>query len=260
MSESTSRRALLGAGMGALLTSIAAALGRPSSAQAANGDPVMAGRAAQASNTTSIQVSLLPTHSPYGAFAAVNFDGVGMAGVSRSGTGVFAESETGDGVAGFSTERSGVLGRTTGVETAGVLGQARLESSSGVEGINLATGTRGQLGTAGFGVVGTAPDEPGRIGVLAFGLDPAIALAVEGRATFSRSGKASLARGRSFIDVEAPGGLTAVSLVLAVPMVNRAGVYVQSVVPNVKTGVFRINLNKIASPSASTAIAWFIVN
>jgi hypothetical protein len=54
--------------------------------------------------------------------------------------------------------------------------------------------------------------------------------------------------------------LDAASLVLAVPMASRPGVFVQAVVPNPTAGTFRITLNKVASSSSSTPIAWFIVN
>ena len=94
----------------------------------------------------------------------------------------------------------------------------------------------------------------------AFALENAIALRVDGKATFSRSGRATVPRGRSAVDVLAPGGLDALSLVLAVPMMNRPGVFVQAVVPNPATGTFRINLNRVASSTSSTPVAWFIVN
>ena len=43
-------------------------------------------------------------------------------------------------------------------------------------------------------------------------------------------------------------------------MLNRAGVYVQSAVPNTTTGKVRIYLNKVASSTSSTPIAWFVIN
>ena len=72
--------------------------------------------------------------------------------------------------------------------------------------------------------------------------------------------KVSLPKGRSYVDVAAPGGLRPESLVLAVPTVSRLGVFVQAVTPNPATGQFRIYLNKVVSSSSSTPIARFIVN
>ena len=52
--------------------------------------------------------------------------------------------------------------------------------------------------------------------------------------------------------------LTAASLVLATLQQNRAGVFVQAAVPDVSRSSFTIHLNKAVS--ASTKVAWFVVN
>ena len=57
-----------------------------------------------------------------------------------------------------------------------------------------------------------------------------------------------------------PGDVDAGSLVLGNLLVNRPGVYVQSAVPNPATGTFKIYLNRVASSSSSTPVAWFVIN
>ena len=99
------------------------------------------------------------------------------------------------------------------------------------------------------------------VGVVATAGAAATALQVTGRARLNRSGRVSIAAGRTFVDVTVPGGLEFVPIAFANLLVNRPGVYVQSVVPNASTGKIRINLNKIASSSSSssTAVSWLVL-
>jgi hypothetical protein len=84
----------------------------------------------------------------------------------------------------------------------------------------------------------------------------AAALAVQGVATFTRSGVASLAAAGASIVVSVPGGLTANSHVLATLQTNVAGVAVRAVVPNPANGKMTIFLT--ASAPAATKVAWFV--
>ena len=140
------------------------------------------------------------------------------------------------------------------------MGETSARTAFGVAGTNLHTGTQGQLGTERNGVVGIAPIGAGFVGVRAYALEPATALQVDGRASFSRSGTVMVPAGRSYADVVVPDGLTAATFLVATPMVNRPGVHVQSAVPNLATGKVRIYLNRVASLSASTPIGWFAIN
>jgi hypothetical protein len=81
------------------------------------------------------------------------------------------------------------------------------------------------------------------------------ALEVVGKAKFSRSGKTYLLAGHSYKDVSI-AGVTSASYALATLQTNRAGVYVQSVVPT--TGKIRISLNK--KVTAKTYVAHFVIN
>lgn len=293
----TTRRTLLGAGLGALVAAVAGALGRPQAVRAANGDPLALGTANTASTTT----GLLSSEGTNAALSVVNtstggavhggsangpaflgfsqsgnaFDGqstsgngvrgvsdvgIGVQGRSNTEKGVYGYSNTGPGVYAYSGANHAIWGYADGASAFGLFGQAEKERGVGVVGQNLTSDTIGLLGAPKHGVEGRAPNAIGYVGVRASAPAAATALSVDGRAQFSRSGKASVPAGKSFVVVTVPGGLSSASLVLATPMINRIGVYVQSAVPNAATGQVRINLNKIASASASTPIAWIVLS
>lgn len=87
-----------------------------------------------------------------------------------------------------------------------------------------------------------------------------LALAVNGKASFSRSGRASVPAGKSYADITPVGGLGGVPKILATPQVKRAGVYVAAVRSNYPTaGKAGIYLNKVASTTKSTPVAWFVI-
>jgi len=282
----TTRRTLLGAGLGALVATIAASLGRPQSAKATDGDPVTIGYDVTTTIPTTLQnrvndnevivaKSVAVGGGGTGGGAAIHGDsesGRGVWGTTRSGNGVEGRSAThlgvygfansGDGVHGYSGSGDGVSGYAdaAGNGKAGLRGLANTDQSYGAFAENLIAGTKGSLGGPKAGVVGQAPDALGFVGVAATAGDAATALSVTGRAQFSRSGRASVPSGRSYVVVNVPGGLSGASLAVATPMLNRAGVYVQSAVPDPNSGQIRINLNKVASSSSSTPIAWFVIN
>jgi hypothetical protein len=215
----TTRRAVLGAGLGAAIATIASALGRPQAALGATGDPVIAGSTVAASGMT-LLVSTEPTDeglrvvnvSSGGAYSGDAEQGPTFLATNLAGNAFDGTSKTGIGAKGWSDSGVGVSGR----------------SNSG-------------------------------IGVEALGPGSATALSVQGRATFSRSGKALLPKGRTFVDVEVGGGLSPSSLVVATLMLNCVGVYVPSAVPNPAAGTVRIYVNKVASSASSTPIAWFVL-
>lgn len=284
--STTTRRTLLGAGLGALAATVATSMGRPQPASAADGDPVQVGQSRLARTPTVFQnqennndilvaKSVSTGTGGNGGGAAIHGDsdaGRGVWGTSQGGNGVEGRSDTrlgvygycnsGDGVHGYSGAGDGVSGYTdtAGTAKAGLRGLSNTEQSYGAFAENLVVGTKGSLGGPKAGVVGQAPNALGFIGVAATAPEAATALSVNGKAQFSRSGKASVGAGRSFVDVAVPGGLSSGSLVVATPMLNRPGVYVQSAVPNATTGNVRIYLNRVASSSFSTPVAWFVIN
>lgn len=252
----TTRRALLGAGIGALVASVAHALGRPGAATAADNDPVIAGQGTTATATTSISNSA--NNRP--VFVGQSVSGTGLAGSSSSGDGVRGLSESRMGVIGESTGNTGVFGHTDANGPIGaVVGETSQERGYGVFGFNLGSGTRASLAGPKSGVAVEVPNALGFVGVVATAGDAATALSVHGRARFTRSGRVSIAARRTFVDVAVPGGLEFTPLAFASLLVNRPGVWIQSVVPNPTTSRIRINLNKVASNSSSTAVSWLVL-
>lgn len=96
--------------------------------------------------------------------------------------------------------------------------------------------------------------------------DNGTALTVDGKARFSRSGRATVRAGRSSVDIyvgpgpEAPFyGLEGTPLCFANLMTYRAGVFVTTVRPNYPSnGTIRIYLNRTVS--ANSFVSWFILN
>jgi hypothetical protein len=123
----------------------------------------------------------------------------------------------------------------------------------GVEG----SGGVGVRGDGFYGIV-AAGQVGGGTGLLAWGGNGSgadVALDVRGKAKFSRSGRSTIAAGRSSLKVTRTG-VTFSSLVFAVLRSNRSGRYVRAVVPT--TGSFTIYLN--GTVSSSTYVVWFVVN
>ena len=122
---------------------------------------------------------------------------------------------------------------------------------TGVQGFGQSAGV---YGYGGIGVVGESATTSA--GVLAIGQSATdLALEVQGKVKFSRSGRATVGSGKSNIKVTL-AGVSSGSRVFAVLHSNRTGRWVQSVVP--VTGSFTIYLN--GTVSSSTYVAWFVLN
>jgi hypothetical protein len=104
-------------------------------------------------------------------------------------------------------------------------------------------GVRGDGGVGGIGVQAVASSATG------------IGLAVTGKVQFSRSGRETIAAGKSSFK-KTLAGVTSGSRVFAVLHSNRSGRYVRAVVPT--TGSFTIYLN--TTVTSSTYVAWFVLN
>jgi hypothetical protein len=151
---------------------------------------------------------------------------------TAAGTGVFGDATAGAGVRGWATTGDGVSAKaTTGVATRAVA-------------------------TGGIGVHGEATTGVGVKAVATTGT----ALDVGGRAVFSRSGRANVPPGAKRVDVTVPGGLDSNANVLATLQIRRAKVHVIAARPNYPSaGKVRIYLSDIASPTAATPLAWFVI-
>jgi hypothetical protein len=246
MSGSTaprSRRAFLAAAAGAAAATAASALDRPSIVLAGVDGDVVLGALNSATTTTTIEITANDSDvlhvsggSENAAIVGSNDDvGAGVRGEATTGAGVLGVSPSGSGVEGSTTMGNGVLGVSEA--GTGVLGHITL-SGSGVHGHSFAS--------AGVGVRASA--EAGR------------ALVVDGKATFSRSGRATIPAGADHVDVNltAKGGLGGTPLCFANLTTRRAGVHVEAVRPNTpSTGKLRIYLNR-AVPG-STFVAWLVL-
>ena len=112
-------------------------------------------------------------------------------------------------------------------------------------------GSIGVFGDGGFGVLGSTSAVDGA-GVFAEStIADAVALAVSGRAVFSRSGRATVNAGTKK-EVVNLAACTANTLVIAVLAQNRDGRYVRAAVP--EAGKFTIYLN--ANVGSNTKVSW----
>jgi hypothetical protein len=146
-----------------------------------------------------------------------------------------ASSNAGDGFWGYSSadEKSGVYGNTGSTTGYGVFGR--------------------NLANAGIAALG-APEAA----LWAAQIGAPLALRVEGKASFSRSGRVAVAAGKSYRDVSVPGQLSGTPLCFANLASYRAGVHVAAVRPNYpSSGKMRIYLNKaVTSP---IDVAWVVL-
>jgi hypothetical protein len=212
--------------------------------------------------------------------------GNGVAGTSTSGTGVLGQSTSGSGLVGSSSSNSGAVGTST--SSAGVFAwsvsapggtiDSTTLSHTGVYGFSPAgdhvtsigtgvwgdsddigvygSGTWGVNGYGAVGVEGDANSQPGSVGVWAYAPTTAqYALVVQGKASFSRSGRVSMSSGKSSKAVTL-AGTTATSKVFAVLATSESGRYVRAVVP--ASGKFTIYLNTTLTSSA--VVSWFVLD
>jgi hypothetical protein len=171
-----SRRALLAAGLGGLVATVASALGRPGVATAASGDPVILSSV----NLTSAGTTYIDNDANVNNVFVVNAQGSGgnaiagnssnangvvgtasgaangVVGGAASGHGVYGYTDTGDGVHGISTSHYGVYGTST--NQVGVYGES--------------TNHPGVVGTStnSIGVSGTSPNGTGVAGSSGIGV------------------------------------------------------------------------------------------
>ncbi len=173
---------------------------------------------------------------------------------------------------------AGTYGEAAGTNPTGVWGQGGNASSGSSTGV-YGEGDTGVWGFGGWGVFGASdatgtgvygfsgasvPAAPAHTGVFGYSdsgtgvyarAATGTALYVNGKAKFSRSGRATIGSGKSSLVVTL-AGVTTASLVFAVLYSNRSGRYVRAVAPT--TGKFTIYLN--AAVTSSTYVSWFVVN
>jgi hypothetical protein len=198
-----------------------------------------------------------------GTALSASADGPAVSATSSAADGIRGRGQL-DGVIGESAGgRAGVVGYSgagaapAGPLNTGVYGEATTDATArGVTGKSTAgQGVRGEA-TSGIGVQGAATTGIGLQAAATTG----VALAVSGRATFNRSGRATIPVNQSYVDQYVPGGLGANANVLALLQALRSGVYVAAVRTNFPApGKVRIYLNKVASTTVTTPVAWFVL-
>jgi hypothetical protein len=242
-SAPSTRRAFLAAAAGAAAATAASALDRPSITFAGVDGDVVLGAANTATTTTSITISANASNvftaqgiTEDAVIVGTNTDvGSGVRGQATTGSGVLGVSPSGSGVEGSSSGGNGVLGVSE--EGSGVVGHITL-SGNGVHGHSFAT--------AGVGVRASA--------------EAGIALVVDGKARFSRSGRVQILKGASTVDVDlsAKGGLGGTPLCFANLVTHWSGIHVEAVRANVPSaGRIRIYLNR-AVPGTTYA-TWLVL-
>lgn len=238
-----SRRVFLAAAAGAAAATAATALDPRAAVRAGVDGDVVLGALNTATTTTSLRIT------------ANSLDVLRVRGISENAAIVGANDDVGSGVRGEATTGSGVLGvapNGSGVEGSSTMGNGVLGSSE--EG----TGVFGTITLSGDAVHGHSFATAG-VGVRA-SAEAGTALVVDGKAEFSRSGRATIPAGADHIDVDLKpkGGLGGTPLCFANLQVRRSGVHVEAVRPNVPSfGKLRIYLNQ--SVSASTPVAWIVL-
>jgi len=261
-----SRRALLGAALGAAAAAVASALGRPAPVRAGTDGDVVLG----ATNTSGTTTVVRNTTTGVAAFKGKGTSGDGLEGESsgelKSGVYGHTSSSLSYGVYGAGPASYGYLGGSLhGENPVGVCGH--VDSTDAYAVVGEGPGTFGHLGALDRGAAGYSEHAYGVEGMSYDGVggqfstvDPTgTALAVDGRATFSRSGRITVAAGKSYADVTVAGGLVGTPLCFATVMSYRPGIYVRMVRPKYPTaGKLRIYLNK--APTAATYVAYFVIN
>jgi hypothetical protein len=286
VSAPRSRRTILAAAIGGVAALGAHALGRPATALATDGQPIIQGQTN--TGTLGTVVAVANATALQGVTDAPTGNNYGVRGRSKSTTGA--------GVVGQDTAvigtNYGVRGLVSSTTAIGVRGEGPFH---GVEGIatadDVGIGVKGQslrgaavLGTIGgsfeyFGKTGIHGDSDSGYGVTgrslhgtavqgrtddgvavhaSAGLDAAIALKVDGQARFSRSGKATVLAGHTTV-VVSPVHVTSSSFVVAtIQGAGASGIYVRNVSVSVANSRFTIRLSK--APSVNTIVGWFLLN
>ena len=187
----------------------------------------------------------------YIGVSATSGSGVALQAVSTSGIGVHASSFSGPGLIASSSSSYGAVIFATGTNPAvhaygsggGVHGHASSEEPETTAPNTGVQGTAEGTGTGGF-----------------FSSPSGNALRVQGKASFSRSGRVNVPAGRSYVDISVSGGLASSAAVVATLQMPRGTACVTSVRINYPSaGKARIYLNKVASTTATTPVGFFVL-
>jgi hypothetical protein len=229
LGTTATRRKVLTAALGAAGALAASAITGAAPVEAAfNGNVQLGHGTSDSDNDSADETRVVGTTDGMTALSAVQAgSGTALYGYSLTGRGVLAVgASSGNGLDARSTNGTGAIGASF--------------SGSGVYGYTGST---------------AAPPVSVPAGVVARAADTTrLALRVIGRAMFSLSGKAAVTAGHSTVTVTLAGVSTS-SLIIATPLTNRTGVFVQSVVP--AAGKFTVHLNKTVA--GTTYVAYMVL-
>jgi len=248
-----SRRALLTAAAGAA-GALAASAALPLTAMAHDAQDVQKEVDNATTATTTITNSGLASTALAGAATGDVNDtdvGYGVQGTSLFGWSVSAPDPL-DGFTPTNTNYTGVFGGAPTSGTNTVFGTG-VWGTSGDVGV-LGTGDTGVYGIGSIGVIGESVSAAAGVQAIAQSSTD-LALDVQGKVRFSRSGRSTIPTGKSSLKVTL-AGVSSGSRIFAVLHTNRPGRWVSAVVP--VTGSFTIYLN--TTVPGATYVAWFILN
>jgi hypothetical protein len=237
----TTRRAVITAGLGGAAALAAQALIRPAPVAAGSDGDVVLGEGNYAETMTSVEMG-------YGSGEPAAFMGVGS-----DTAGLFGSTDSTDtgGVIGYGEVGAGLLGvGTTGSVAIGDVGV-------------YATGGVGILGdaytgdTAIYGFVGPTDPPPPQadVAIHARAAGSGVALRVDGKVQMNRSGRISVAAGKTSI-AKSISGVTTSSIVIAVLQTVESGTWVRAAVP--AAGKITVYFNR-ALPTSSV-VGYMILN
>jgi hypothetical protein len=233
----------LAAAAGVAAATAATALDRPATVLAGVDGDVVLGAPNTATTTTSIQI----TANASDVFAA--------SGISENAVILGTNGDVGSGVKGVATTGSGVLG----VAPNGIGVEGSTQDGVAIMGVSEnGTGVFGHITLSGDAVHGHSFANAG-VGVRA-SAEAGVALVVDGKARFSRSGRATIPTGANHVDVDlrANDGLAGLPMAFANLYTHRPGIHVEAVRPNQPSaGRMRIYLNR-AVPGP-TLVVWLVL-
>jgi hypothetical protein len=251
-----SRRSILAAGLGAAGGAVAVSLGRPFAA-----DATVATMQTGTDNTSDATTRLL---GPTGATVVLGVAPTSMTPVELGGetVAIGTDKVAWPALNVVTTSDDDGLGMKVAAEGTVATGIRVVASQTGIESVQqneFGSGVRGEA--HGEQAVGVRGEGVGLATGGVFGAEQGSALIVNGRAKFSRSGRALVPKGRSYVDITVPGGLSSTtSSVLATIQGYSSGAAVSGVRPNYpSSGKARIYLTKIVSKTASTPVGWMVI-
>lgn len=276
------RRALLGAALGAGAAVAANAIARPAPASAT----VTAMSTGQVNTADAITGLVFDTTGnvfhvssvvPTGPVAGATFTVIGDTGTAVS-VSEAASAGWGINLSAPGTDAIGIGIAATGANAKGMqvdggaIGIQVSGQTTGGTGLDASAFGDGSVGVIGYGATGVLGEGQGGIATSVgvrgkattgtgglFEATTGTAIQAIGKVKLSRSGTASIGAGKTSVDVSVPGGTTSGSMGYAVLRQYRSGVYVAAVYRVSSTGKLRIRLNKVASSTSSTSVAWFVL-